>query len=96
MITTAAAAVAMKAYRSVTTCWKEPSTLRLWRLAPAKTRAAARLTTTPASATTSTGTASTSGGDTSRLTASYTITPASTSRVIPLTCADRISARPSP
>src|SRR5215207_9715757 len=53
-------------------------------------------TPAPATPTTSTTSPSTSGGSPSRRTASHAITPASTSSDAPLTCADRISARPSP
>ena len=60
-ITTPAMAVAMNANRSVRTCWKAPSTLRLRRSAPASIQVAARLTTIPASATTSTVAPSTRG-----------------------------------
>ena len=57
-----ATAVAMNANRSVSTCWKAPSTFRLRRLAPARIAVATRFTAIPAIATTSTGSPSTSGG----------------------------------
>ena len=57
---------ATNAARSVSTCWKAPSTLRLRRSAPASDQVATRLTATPTSATTSTGAPWTSGGSTSR------------------------------
>ena len=95
-ITTPAIAVAMKANRSVSTCWKAPSTLRLRRSAPDSTQVAARFTAMPASATISTGRPSTEGGSISRRTPSAKITTASATSVAPLTWADRISARLSP
>ena len=95
-ISAPATAVAMKANRSVSTCWKAPSTLRLRRSAPASTNVAARLTAMPASATTSTIVPSTSGGSIRRRTPSTRITAASATSVTPLSWADRISARLSP
>ena len=77
-------------------CWKLPSTLRLWRLALARVAVAARLTTMPARATTRISVASTSGGEMSRRTASIAMIAASTSRVMPLAWAERISARLRP
>ena len=91
-----AMAVAMKANRSVSTCWNAPSTFRLRRSEPASTRVAARFTTMPTIATTRTGSPSTSGGCTSRRTPSHTITTPSATRVAPFTCAERISARRKP
>ncbi len=67
---TPATAVAMNAYRSVSTCWKAPSTLRELRLALDMHQAAAMLTTIPISAVTSTSVPATSGGSNSRVIAS--------------------------
>ena len=57
---------------------------------------ATRLTATPTRAVTSTRPPATTGGLTSRRTASQVSQPARTSRVVPLACAERISARLSP
>ena len=95
-ITTPATAVPMKAYRSVSTCRKLPSTFRLRRLARPSTMAAARLTSTPTSASTSIGPPATGGGLASRVIASITKNTDRPSRVAPLASAERISARLSP
>jgi len=67
--------------------------LRLERLALASTHAAAMLTTTPITATTRTGPPSTAGGWISRRMASKATIADTTSRVMPLPAAERISAR---
>jgi len=92
-ITTPARNVAMNPYRSVRMCWKAPSTFKLDRFAFANTHAATRFTTTPSKATTSTGAPATGGGSVSRRIASNATSAPTTSRVTPLTAADRISAR---
>ena len=74
-------------------CVLAPCTFRLERFALASTQDAATLTAIPTAATTMTGPPSTAGGWISRPMASAVTIPATTSRVIPLTAADRISAR---
>jgi hypothetical protein len=88
-----AARVPMNPYRSVSTCRNAPCTFRLDRFALASTQVAATLTAIPTAATTMTGPPSTVGGWTRRPMASAVTIPATTSRVIPLAAADRISAR---
>jgi hypothetical protein len=70
--------------------------LRLRRSLRDSAHAAPTLTSPPTTPTTITRPPSTSGGSISRRTASIAITPASTSSDAPLTCAERISARPRP
>ncbi len=95
-ITPAAIAVPTNAKRSVSTCWKLPSMLRLRRSAPASVAVAARFVTMPANATASTSAGRTWTGVTSRRTASYTIRTASTSSVTPFAWAARTSTRRRP
>ena len=94
--TAPATAVAMKANRSVSTCWKAPSTLRLRRSEPASTTRRGEVHRDADEGTTSTTTPSTSGGSASRRMPSITITTASATSVAPFSCAERISARRKP
>ena len=94
--TAPAIAVATNANRSVSTCWKAPSTLRLRRSAPASSIVAARFTAMPASATAITTPPSTSGGSRAGVCRRSTITTASPTSVAPFSCAERISARLKP
>lgn len=69
---------------------------RLERLARDSSQVQIRLTTIPASAVISTSPPVTFGGEISRSTASYASQTDSSSNVMPLACAERISARLSP
>jgi hypothetical protein len=69
---------------------------RLDRFALARTQVATKLTATPTMATTRMAPPSTGDGFTSRLMASNAMIPDTTSRVIPLAAADKISARFQP
>ncbi len=94
--TAPAVAAASDAKRSVSTCARAPSTLSERRSALPSAAAAATFAHAPSRPTTSTKPPSTSGTDHRRLIASTAMTPASTSSVAPLACAERISARPRP
>lgn len=94
--TAPAIAVAMNPYRSVSTCWKAPSTLRLDRLAFDRPQVAAMFTTTPTSAVTNTRAPAPGGGSMSRRIASQVSHAASSSRISPLAWAEKISTRLSP
>ena len=86
-----------EANRSVSTCWKAPSTLRLRRSAPASTQVAARFTAIPTSADDQHHARRRPPADRSAGGCPRRRSPrrAPTS-VAPLTCADRISARRKP
>ena len=62
-MTTPAMSVPMKAYRSVSRCWKEPSMFRLRRTPPASTNVASPLTAIPTRATMTIGHAFTCTGE---------------------------------
>ncbi len=71
-MTRPAIVVATKAYRSLSMCWKAPSTLRLDRFALLSIQVAAMLTAMPASPVATTYTPSTEGGVIRRPIPSYT------------------------
>ncbi len=77
-------------------CRNAPRTFRLDRSAFASSQVATRFTATPMPATTITGTPSTDGGVIRRRSASTSTTPLTTTSVMPLPAAERISARFQP
>ena len=77
-------------------CAIAPSTLSPRRSLRDSAQAAAMFTPAPSTPTMITSPPSTSGGSNRRRMASIASTPASTSSVAPLACAERISARPRP
>ena len=88
--------MARNAHRSLTRWATAPRTFSPDRSAREASQTASRFTATPTSATVSTGPPATAGGWISRRTAETVNQQASSTRVIPLACADSASTRVKP